>query len=455
MEDRVWKELAKNGITITKEQLGEELKRVHYLENIVSAEADLSTPTEAMVLEEVSIVFQDEADKESGEVVPSVLITPGRPKANLQMAKQEAKRLQSPRETLSEIKPGSQTQDEIIRVVSGIYGKRSEDVLDNSRAKEIVWIRWVCIYIMRKELKSSFVSIGQALRYADHTTAIHGYQSFKRIIERDPGISEEIEKIASLCGFRQEKQVDPEHGALVAESALKAASPIVDQVLTLTSRAFDIEKSNLFAKSRSRPDDTEKYRIRAKSFAMHVLRTDFNVKCQEVTQIFGFVSYHRASVICSRIAKEMKFDADLQAKLELIRNQYSLDVYGEDLQQIKQCQKRLFPKQVVELKGIVEKIVKPFQEKVHRLQAKLYTLDMPDRHKEILRLRFEGDLTKEIPTYEALGQTYDITRERVRQIIAASTERLIPTLEPSDADLVAGYAQEFEKVRLLVELQKL
>lgn len=80
---------------------------------------------------------------------------------------------------------------------------------------------------------------------------------------------------------------------------------------------------------------------------------------------------------------------------------------------------------------------------------------MSDRQKEILRLRFGGDPTKEIPTYEALGQTYDITRERVRQILVTTMEQLTPTLEPSDVDLMVGYTQEFEKVRLVVELQNL
>lgn len=438
MEDKVWQELAKHGIAMTREKLNEELKRVHDLENIVCAEADLSTPAEALILDEVSIVFQDDAERSGGEMIPGVTITPRRPQAKL-----------------AEVKPGTPTPEDIIRVVGDVYGKTPEIILGESRPNEVVWVRWVCTYIMREELKSSFVGIGQALHYADHTTAMHGHRSLKQAIERDTALADEIEKIIALCGFRQEKQVDPEQVALAAESALKAASPIVDQVLTLTSQAFDVEKSKLFARSHTRPDDPEKYRIRAKSFAMHVLRTDFNVQCQEVAQIFGFGDYSRASVICSGMAEEMKTDADLQAKLKLIRGQYSLDVYGGDLQQIKQCQKILFPKQVEELKSIVEKIVKPFQAKVQRLHAKLDALDVPDRHKDILRLRFGGDPTKETPTYEALGQTYNITRSRVQQILVTTMERLTLTLDPSDADLMVGYTQEFEKVRLVVELQNL
>ena len=83
MNNEVWKKLAEHGIAMDDEKLMAELKRVHDLENIVCAEADLSTPTEALILDEVSVVFQDDADRNAGEIIPGVTITPKCPKANL------------------------------------------------------------------------------------------------------------------------------------------------------------------------------------------------------------------------------------------------------------------------------------------------------------------------------------------------------------------------------------
>jgi DNA-directed RNA polymerase sigma subunit (sigma70/sigma32) len=441
MNAKVWETLAKYGVSMNDEKLVAAIQRVHDLENIVGNEADLSPLTEAMVLNQVSSVFND-AGEDNGELVPADSVTIARrPQANLE-----------------KVLPGTLATEDIIRVVGEAYGVTPEIILGDSKPKEVVWVRWVCTYILREKLELSFPKIGQLLRYSEHSVTMYGYRQLVSAMERDPSVKDDIEKIIALCGLKKAEetvQTGPEEAAQVAESANLIASPIVDQVLTLTSQVFDVEKSSLFARSHTRPDEKEKYRIRAKCFAMYALRSDFNVQCQEIAQIFGFGDYSRASVLCNGMAEEVKTDADLQAKLTLLRGQYSLDVYSGDLVKLRQCQKTLFPKQVEEMKDIVEEVVKPFKEKIQRLHAKLDALDVPDRHKEILRLRFGGDPAKETPTYEALGQTYDITRERVRQILVTTMERLTPTLEPSDVDLMVGYTQEFEKVRLVVELQNL
>lgn len=341
LNKKVWEELDKHGIAFDDQKLTAAIKQVHDLEDFVGKTADTTSPIEDFVLDAVSIAFQDESEV-GGDMVPAVIITPKRPPADLE-----------------KVKPGTSVPEEIIRVVGEVYGVAPEIILGDERPKETVWVRWVCTYIMREELKSSFVGIGQALHYADHTTAIYGYRSLKKTMERDPAVADEIEKIIGLCGFRKEKQETK-----TVESVTTADSPIVDQVLTLTSQAFGVEKSSLFARSNTRPDEKEKYRIRAKCFAMYTLRSDFNIQCQEIAQIFGFGDYSRASVLCSGMAEEIKTDADLQAKLALVRAQYSLEVYKGDLGQVKQCQKILFPKQVEELKGIVDTVVKPFKEKV-------------------------------------------------------------------------------------------
>ncbi len=436
MNTHVWKKLAEFGVSMNDEKLVEAITRVHDLENIVGNEADLSPLTEAMVLSQISSVFPD-SGVDDGELVPkdSVTIT-RRPQANFE-----------------KVTPGTLVTEDIIRVVGEAYGVVPEIILGDSKPKGVVWVRWVCTYILREKLELSFPTIGQLLRYSEHSVTMYGYRQLVSAMERDPSVKEDIEKIIALCGLKKAEETAQAESD--ATGGGKTHSPMIEQVLNLISEVFAVEKEKLFQKFVKTIDPILLQCKLARNISMYVLRTDFNVQCQHVAQIFGFPDYSNISVICGDIAERVKTDVHLQAKLALIRNQYSLEVYGGNLEELKRCQKSLFPKQVEEMKSIVEEVVTPFKEKMKRLHTKLEALDVPDRHKEFLRLRFNGDPTKEIPTYEALGQTYGITRERVRQILSATMERLTPILEPSDVDLMVGYTQEFEKVRLVVELQNL
>jgi|GEM_PF-221287 len=434
LNSKVWEKLAEHGIEFDDRKLVAEIQRVHDLEDLVDAVADVSSSIENFVLDAVSIVFQNVAEV-GGDIVPAVIITPRRLKASL-----------------NKVKPGDAAPEDIIRVVSESYGLTPEVILGDERPKETVWVRWVCTYIMREKLKSPFVSIAQALHYADHTTAMYGHKSITKVIEREPAVKEEIDKIISLCGFQKDKPLEQEEPGKVVEP--KERSPIVEQVLDLTCEIFKIEKSVLFDKSHTRPDADEKHRITAKRFAMYIMRTDFNIQRQDIAEVFGFRDPGRVSVLCSTVAEDMETDAGLQKIVTLIRSRYSLEVYGGDLEKVRQHQNALYPQQVWELEMIVENTVTPFKDKVRRLHAKIDSLDVPDRHKEILKLRCSGDLSQEIQTLEAIGQKYDITRARIQQILAAAQEKLSPLLDESDIhpDI---FSQEFDRVRFVVELQKL
>ncbi len=191
MHTKVWKTLAEYGISMNDKKLVAALKRVHDLENIVGNEADLSTPTEAMILQEISTTFQN-PNGDDDEIVPADSITISRhPKVNLE-----------------KVELGTLTIENIIRVVGEAYGVTPEIILGDSKPKEVVWVRWVCTYIMRNELRSTFVEIGQILHYTDHTSVMYGYRLIKKAIEEDPSVKEKIEKIIVLCGFQDEKPVE-------------------------------------------------------------------------------------------------------------------------------------------------------------------------------------------------------------------------------------------------------
>lgn len=441
MNKIVWKKLAEHGIAMDDQKLVTSLKRVHDLENIVSAEADLSTPTEALILDEVSVVFQDDVESSAGEMIPGVIVTSKRPTINHK-----------------EVVPGKPLSEDIIRVVGEVYGIAPEVTLGESRPKEIVWVRWVCTYIMREELKFSFVEIGQALHYADHSSVIHNYRSIKKVIERDSAVGEEIEKIAALCGFRKQEQ-QTEQVVQLTDAATQAFSPIVEHVFNLSCQTFGIERSRLFQKFvRSIEPDVLAAKF-ARDVTMHLLHADVGVEHLEIARMFDFGNNcnnrSAISVISKNIEKQIETDAGLREKVDLIRSGYTLEPYGSDLRLLKKCQKRLFPKQVEELKAAAKKAEQSFQEKVRELQNKVDYIDLSQRHKDCFNARYSGDISAEMLTYDSLAKPLGLTRARIEQIINVTWKQLHSILEPTDIRSSNEYVQELEKVQLLAELLKL
>lgn len=440
MINLVWQRLGRHGIVMNDEGLMAALNRVRDLEDIACTKADLSTPAEDLVLDDVLVVFQDQLEANEDGMVPAVTITQKRPKVDPTGVQLDTSTTTTP--------------EDVIRVVGDVCKESREAILGESRKKDTAWARKVCIYIMREALKLSFPAIGQALGYTCHTSVMHGHQSVKKAIVEKPGTEDEIKKIFTLCGFRSSQSPGSEQADLATEPVVRTVSPIVDQMLTLTSQVFNVEKASLLTHSRTGPGVPET-RTLARGVAIYLLRTDFNLQRQDITPTFGFADHGRVSVICAEMEEQVKTDTDLQAKLALIRSQYSLEVYGGDLTQVRHHQNTLFPRQVEELRVIAVEVVQSFQERAQKLHTKLETVDVPERYKEIFRLRFGGDPAKEIPAYEAIGQTYDVTRARIQQILVATMAKLTPTLDQTDVDLVVNYTQEYEKARLVVELQNL
>lgn len=84
--------------------------------------------------------------------------------------------------------------EKIIQAVSVFYNLKEKDILDASRKKEIVRPRQVAMYLLRKELGSSFPFIGQKFGGKDHTTAIHAFNK----ISKESGINENLGEEISL-----------------------------------------------------------------------------------------------------------------------------------------------------------------------------------------------------------------------------------------------------------------
>jgi chromosomal replication initiator protein len=84
------------------------------------------------------------------------------------------------------------TPKKIIQVVADFYDLKEKDLLTISRKKEIVKPRQIAMFLLRRELKSSFPFIGRKFSGKDHTTAIHSYKKILMEIEKDKKLEEEI-----------------------------------------------------------------------------------------------------------------------------------------------------------------------------------------------------------------------------------------------------------------------
>ncbi|MFA5248469.1 MAG: chromosomal replication initiator protein DnaA [Patescibacteria group bacterium] len=92
------------------------------------------------------------------------------------------------------------TPKDILAAVSKFYTIDHKDLIGDGRKKELVWPRQISVFLMRKEINSSYPTIGQELGGRDHTTAMH---AFNKILDEVEGkenekVIQEIESIKQI-----------------------------------------------------------------------------------------------------------------------------------------------------------------------------------------------------------------------------------------------------------------
>ncbi len=90
---------------------------------------------------------------------------------------------------------GGLTPKIILNVVASYYDLSLDDLVGDSRKKELVFPRQISMYLMREELKSSFPNIGQEIGGRDHTTAMHAVLKISTIVEHDEKLRQDINLI--------------------------------------------------------------------------------------------------------------------------------------------------------------------------------------------------------------------------------------------------------------------
>jgi len=91
-----------------------------------------------------------------------------------------------------QVPKSSITPKKIIKIVSEFYDISIDDIIGESRKKEMVEPRQLIMYLMREETRASFPNIGHELGGRDHTTAMHAYKKIKKVIKENDKIRQDI-----------------------------------------------------------------------------------------------------------------------------------------------------------------------------------------------------------------------------------------------------------------------
>lgn len=83
----------------------------------------------------------------------------------------------------------------IAESVSEFYNITTEDLVKQSRKKEYVKPRQIAMYLMRKELDTSFPSIGDFFGGRDHTTVMHAVEKIQQMINQKESFKQEVDLI--------------------------------------------------------------------------------------------------------------------------------------------------------------------------------------------------------------------------------------------------------------------
>jgi chromosomal replication initiator protein len=83
----------------------------------------------------------------------------------------------------------------IIESVAAFFDVKLDEITGKSRKKELVYPRQITMYLMRKELNTSYPTIGSELGGRDHTTAMHAFNKIIKEIDGNERVRQDIESI--------------------------------------------------------------------------------------------------------------------------------------------------------------------------------------------------------------------------------------------------------------------
>ena len=117
----------------------------------------------------------------------------------LETAKEALKNIVSSRENMVSAAPSHDLR-KMLDIVGTYFKIDQDDLLSNSRKKEIVYARQLCWYIMRSKYDLTFKKIGDIFNGKDHSTIMHGYQVFEEDYNSNSDTRKNVENILRKMG---------------------------------------------------------------------------------------------------------------------------------------------------------------------------------------------------------------------------------------------------------------
>lgn len=92
----------------------------------------------------------------------------------------------------TQVSKRSITPKQLINAVASFYDISIEDLVGQSRKKELVLPRQIVMYLLREEAQFSYPSIGHELGGRDHTTAMHAYAKIAKGLNENEKLRQEV-----------------------------------------------------------------------------------------------------------------------------------------------------------------------------------------------------------------------------------------------------------------------
>jgi len=119
---------------------------------------------------------------------------------SLESAKEALKGVVDLQENIESSIVPSQEIKKTLDVVSSYFKITQDDLLGESRKKEIIYARKLCWYILRTRYDLTFQKIGNIFNGKDHSTVMHGYQTFEADFEINQDTKRNVENILRKMG---------------------------------------------------------------------------------------------------------------------------------------------------------------------------------------------------------------------------------------------------------------
>ena len=93
------------------------------------------------------------------------------------------------------------TFQNVMEAIGTYYSVSQQDIIGNSRVREVLIPRQIAMYIGKTQLKISYVQLGALCGNRDHTTVMHAVQKIEREMHKDAQLLREVRAIEQEVGL--------------------------------------------------------------------------------------------------------------------------------------------------------------------------------------------------------------------------------------------------------------